>query len=85
MSDKKVKFYGTDFCPDCYRAKRIFRKLDIDFEWYNTDRDSTARQFVISVNSENCSVPTIVFPDGTILVEPSNAILETKLKRMRSA
>lgn len=80
MSDKKLKIYGTDWCPDCYRAKRIIEKFDIAFDWYNTDRDPVSRQFVSSINSGTCCVPTIVFPDGSILVEPSNSNLEAKLK-----
>jgi mycoredoxin len=31
------------------------------------------------INKGFKSVPTIVFPDGTVLVEPSNAELEKKL------
>jgi mycoredoxin len=31
------------------------------------------------VNGGYKSVPTIVFPDGSVLVEPSNAALEKKL------
>jgi thioredoxin reductase (NADPH) len=41
--------------------------------------DKEAQAYVESVNNGNRSVPTIVFPDGDIFVEPSNAQLAEKL------
>ena len=46
----------------------------------NIDEDPDGREFVIEVNHGNRSVPTIVFPDGDILVEPSSSELLKKLE-----
>jgi glutaredoxin len=43
------------------------------------DADPAGRKYVESVNRGFRSVPTIVFPDGSILVEPSNMELSRKL------
>ena len=64
------------------RAKSVFAKLKIDYQWIDITDDAGARAYVEKVNRGNRSVPTIVFPDGTVLVEPSNADLEKKLKSM---
>ena len=77
----KIKFYGTSWCPTSRRAKKLFIKEGIEFEWINIDEDPTARAYVIAVNNGNRSVPTIVFPDGEILVEPSNQELSKKLSQ----
>jgi len=37
------------------------------------------RKFVESVNHGNRSVPTIVFPDGSVLTEPADMTLRAKL------
>jgi len=75
----KIKFYGTSWCPSSRRAKKFLSKKNIEFEWINIDKDSDGYEFVIKVNNGNRSVPTIVFPDGDILVEPSNTELAKKL------
>ena len=75
--DKIIKFYGNSWCPASRRAKKLLEKNGVDFEWINIDENPTGRAFVQEVNNGNRSVPTIVFPDGSILVEPSrNELLE---------
>jgi mycoredoxin len=76
----KIQFYGTNWCPSSRRAKKILVDRGIDFEWINIDEDPDGREFVMEVNNGNRSVPTIVFPDGDILVEPSSAQLSNKLE-----
>ena len=76
---EKIKVYGTTWCPDCVRAKQVLSKLSVVYDWIDISGDAEAIAYVEKVNKGNRSVPTIVFPDGSILVEPSNAELERKL------
>jgi len=71
--------YGTIWCPDCHRTRRLFDDYNIPYQWVNIDRDPQAEAFVKKVNNGNRSVPTIVWPDGSILVEPSRKDLARKL------
>ncbi len=75
-----IKIYGTSWCPDCARAKQVFNKLKITFDWIDIDKDKQAGAEVQKINGGFKSVPTIVFPDNSVLVEPGNAELEQKLK-----
>lgn len=75
----KIKMYGTNWCSDTRRAKAVFDRNQIDYEYIDIDKDADGRAFVQSANNGMRSVPTIVFSDGSILVEPSNAELESKL------
>jgi hypothetical protein len=45
----------------------------------NIDNDPQGEKYVLTANKGMRSVPTIVFQDGSILVEPSNAQLAQKL------
>lgn len=71
--------YGTNWCYDSRRARKIFDENKIPYTWINIDEDPDGRKYVESVNHGNRSVPTIVFPDGSILVEPSNSELMSRL------
>lgn len=73
--------YAADWCGDCRRTRRFLTEHQIPFQWISIDQDKQAEKFVLSVNRGMRSVPTIVFPDGSILVEPSNAQLAEKLKQ----
>lgn len=75
----KIKIYGTSWCGDCKRALRILNQRKIEYDWFDIGRDPQAEKLVKEKNHGNRSVPTIIFPDETILVEPSNRELNDKL------
>lgn len=74
-----IVVYGTSWCPDCRRAQRVLDMSGARYTYVNIEEDEEAAEYVVKVNRGNRSVPTIVFPDGAILVEPSNAQLQAKL------
>lgn len=81
MTENKIVMYGNQWCPDCRRARILLEKLNIPFEYIDVEKDPTARRKVLEVNHGNCSVPTILFPDGTTLTEPDNHTLSEKLEQ----
>jgi mycoredoxin len=81
MRPETITVYGTDWCGDCLRAKSFLETHSIPHVWIDIDSNPEAAAFVIQVNHGYRSVPTIVFEDGFILVEPSTAQLEAKLKQ----
>jgi mycoredoxin len=82
MAEPEVQVYGTRWCPDCHRAKQVFNKLEVPFVWHDIEADAVAAACVQKINGGYKSVPTLVFPDGSILVEPNNAELEKKLESL---
>lgn len=79
----EIIVYGADWCPDCRRAKRILDERQTAYRWVDIDKDRAGEKFVIQTNGGNRSIPTIVFADGSILVEPSNSELSAKLYKTR--
>ncbi len=77
-SNKPVMF-STSWCSDCQRAKYIMDEYGIDYINIDVDEDQAGLAFVKDLNNGRRVVPTIVFPDRTILVEPTSQMLAEKL------
>ena len=75
----QIVFYGTSWCGDCWRASQVFKRLNVPYQYVDIDRDEDAAALVQRLNRGYRSVPTIVFPDGEVLVEPPNLQLLRKL------
>jgi glutaredoxin-like protein len=75
----QIIVYGTVWCGDTRRARNFMDQHQTPYKWVDIDTDPQARKYVESVNHGYRSVPTILFPDGSMLVEPSVTQLATKL------
>lgn len=75
----RIVMYGTAWCSDCRLAKRIFNEQETQFDFVDIDEDPGAAAEVLRLNNGMRSVPTIIFPDGSVLVEPSRRELMAKL------
>ncbi len=76
---KEIVVYSTVWCPDCKRAKRFLAEQRIPYVNIDIEQDAEAMALVEAINQGKRVIPTIVFPDGDILVEPTNAQLAEKL------
>ena len=79
--EQAIKMYVTTWCGDCRIAKRWFDAHSIPYQYINIEEDDKAAEFVVRVNHGMRSVPTIVFPDGSILVEPTTRELASKFSQ----
>jgi len=79
MTQANIVIYGSDWCSDCRRAKQFMEQHSIQFDWIDVEANEEARKMVEKVNNGKRIIPTIIFQDGSILVEPSNAVLARKL------
>jgi thioredoxin reductase (NADPH) len=74
-----ITVYGAYWCPDCRRSKKFLGEQFIPYKWVDIEQDKRGEQFVLGINQGKRIIPTIVFDDGSFLVEPSNAELARKL------
>ena len=81
----KLRVIGASWCPDCKRAKTFLGQHRIEFDWVDMESDPSAQAEVERINDGKRIIPTIIFPDGSILTEPSNDELAEKLGIVREA
>ena len=85
MEKPEITVYGAHWCPDCRQNKQFLGEHQIPYKWVDIEADKAAEEFVIRTNNGKRIIPTIVFADGSFLVEPSNAELANKLGLKTSA
>jgi mycoredoxin len=71
--------YSTPWCGYCHRLKSQLDREGIAFDMVDIEQDPEAATIVESANGGNQTVPTLVFPDGTALTNPSLAQVKEKL------
>jgi mycoredoxin len=79
LTPSQIVMYATEHCSDCIRAKKFFEANNIEHLRIGLEGNQEATEFVLQVNHGYRSVPTIIFPDGSILVEPSWEELKAKI------
>jgi glutaredoxin len=79
---ERIVVYGASWCPDARRARRFFDEHSVAYAWNDIDEDNEASNFVRETNGGQIVIPVIVFPDKSILVEPSNYELAKKLEEL---
>ena len=79
MNQPSITVYGATWCPDCRRAKKFLGEQQMEYKWVDIEQDPEAVAYVERVNKGKRIIPTIVFGDGSVLVEPTNAQLAAKL------
>ena len=65
--------YTTHTCGHCWSLKQWLKRESIGFREVEIEDDPEAQRFIREAAGGFMSVPTVVFPDGRVLVEPSPA------------
>jgi mycoredoxin len=71
--------YTTSWCGYCRNLKRQLARDGIEISEVDIEHDQAAADYVMSVNGGHQTVPTLLFPDGTALVNPSAAQVRARL------
>ena len=79
-----IKFYSTEWCGDCVRSKKLLEKLGITYEEIDIDFNKEAYIKVSELQNRKPRIPTIVFDDGSYLVEPTDVELLDKINSYQS-
>lgn len=74
-----ITVYGAPWCPDCKRAKRFLAEQRVSYDWVDIDQDAAGMRTVEELQNGGRTIPTVVFEDGSLLLEPTNEQLASKL------
>ena len=77
-----VTMYTTPWCGYCVRLKKLMQREGIDFAEVDIENDAAAADLVIQANGGNRTVPTLLFPDGTALTNPSIDQVKSQLQHL---
>ncbi len=79
MTTSALTMYTTSWCGYCHRLRTVLKSAGIAYDEVDIEQDPAAAAFVSSVNGGNQTVPTVKFPDGSTLTNPSAAEVKAKL------
>ncbi len=79
-----LTMYSTSWCGYCHRLSSQLDREGLAYEVVDIERDADAADYVISVNGGNQTVPTVRFPDGTALTNPSIVQVREHLASMNA-
>ncbi|MEV4601777.1 glutaredoxin domain-containing protein [Amycolatopsis sp. NPDC049253] len=71
--------YGASWCPDVKRSRALLDSRGVAYDYVDVEADPAADELVRSLQEGARRIPTIVFADGTHLVEPSDDELAARL------
>ncbi len=71
--------FTTHWCGYCVRLKTQLNRAGIEFREVDIESNVSAAVLVSQVNSGNLTVPTVLFPDGSALTNPSVAEVSSRL------
>src|ERR1700722_10672641 len=84
-SESPIIVYGASWCPDCRRAKQFLASHRVPYDWIDLEEVPEKSAGVEARHSGKRIIPTIVFPDGSFLAEPSNDELADRIGLSRMA
>ena len=76
--DGRITMYGAAWCGDCRRSKAVLDASGIDYDYVDVEASKEAADAVVAISGRT-SIPVIVLPDGSHLVEPSDAELRERI------
>ena len=79
---QRVTMYTTQWCGFCRRLKGQLAREGIEVGEVDIEQDPAAADYVMSVNGGFQTVPTVVFPDGSAMTNPSAAQVKERLSKL---
>lgn len=79
MSSNVVTMYSTVWCGYCHRLRSQLDREGIEYQVVDIENDPAAADLVMKVNGGLQTVPTLVFPDGSALTNPTLAQVKAQL------
>ncbi len=73
-----ITMYGAAWCSDCRRAKKVLDDSGVAYDYVDLEAEPDAADLALRISGRK-SIPVIVFPDGSHVVEPADELLREKI------
>jgi mycoredoxin len=80
-----LTMYTTKWCAFCRRLKSQLARDGIEIAEVDIEQVHGAAEYVMSVNGGFQTVPTVLFPDGSALTNPSAAAVKQRLSELAAS
>lgn len=84
LRPSRIQMYATPYCGDTRLARRVLDEMRIVYDFIDFRNDPPAQHLVEQINDGFRSSPTIIFPDGSVLVEPSERELRAHVAKLQA-
>jgi thioredoxin reductase (NADPH) len=74
-----IRVAGTPLSPASYAVKDFLASNQVPYQWIDIDSDASIRELVAHMNVDATRLPIVLFPDGTMLAQPSTREIAEKL------
>jgi len=74
-----IRVAGTLWSACSHNVKEFLARSQIPYQWLDIERDAEARALVESTSTGRPRLPTVFFPDGSVLVDPNLRTLAEKV------
>jgi thioredoxin reductase (NADPH) len=74
-----IRVAGTLWSASSHDVKEFLARSQIPYQWLDIERDSQARELVESSSEGRPRLPTVFFPDGSVMVDPDLRSLADKV------
>jgi len=74
----RILMFGAEWCRDCRRSKALLDKEGVAYDYVDLEQVADGADRALAISGRT-NIPVVVFPDGSHLVEPSDAELAAKL------
>jgi thioredoxin reductase (NADPH) len=74
-----ITVYGAPWCPHCKRVKKFLAAHRVRYTFVNIDTDPAAIERLKELQDGAQIIPTVIYPDGTHEVNPSDEALARRI------
>ncbi|HEU4571418.1 MAG TPA: FAD-dependent oxidoreductase [Candidatus Limnocylindrales bacterium] len=77
--EHELRLIGHRWSPRVHELKRFLARSRVPFRWLDLDSDPDARGLAAAVAPRSDQFPIVLFPDGTLLIDPDVQTLAERL------
>jgi len=70
---------GYRFSPESHQTRDFLVRHGVSFQWLDVECDEEARRLLAAAGLKAPRPPVVLFPDGTMLIQPSNEEIAEKI------